>query len=1174
MTDFVHLHTHTEYSLLDGACRIPALVRRAKELGQSAIAITDHGAMYGVIDFYKECKAQDLHPIIGCEVYVAHRRLSDKQHGQDSTYYHLVLLCENETGYQNLLKLVSTAWVDGFYIRPRIDHTLLEQHHEGLIALSACLAGEIPQSLVRNDYARAKELTLWYQNLFGADNFFLELQDHGLAEQKTVNTDLLRLSKETGVPLVCTNDVHYIEKEDATMQRVLCCIQTATTLQEPSPLAFETEEFYLKSGDEMADLFSYAPEAVANTAAIARRCQVELSFGQLKLPKFDAPGGDSDAYLEKLCREGMARLYGEHPAPAVTQRLDYELDVIRRMGYADYYLIVADYVNFARTHDIPVGPGRGSGAGSLCAYCTGITQIEPLQYDLLFERFLNPERVSMPDFDVDFCTEKRQQVIDYVIEKYGADHVAQIITFGTMAARAAVRDVARAMGLPYSTGDKVAKLVPRALNITLEEALRTTPKLQELADNDPQIRALLDMAKKVEGMPRNASTHAAGVVIAPQPVSDYVPLCMNHEAVATQYAMHNLEELGVLKMDFLGLRNLTVIADAEKMIQQSNSNFSIRNVPLDEPRVYAMLAAGQSDGVFQMESGGLKRVLMQLRPKRFEDLIAVISLYRPGPMDSIPRYIENSRHPNKVQYAHPLLEPILRVTYGCIVYQEQVMQVFRLLAGYSFGRADVVRRAMAKKKHDVMEQERAIFINGLKGDDGEVVVEGCVRRGVPAETANKIFDEMSSFASYAFNKSHAAAYALVAYQTAYLKCLYPKEYMAALLTSVFGSSKVVTYIRECERMGIQVLPPSVNESGAHFQVAGDHIRFGLLAVKNIGRGFIDILTKEREENGPYTGFYSFCKRLCGQREFNRPAVDSLIRCGALDGLGLNRNQMLQMAPMTLDQLDAKNRTALEGQMGFFDAAEAAGESPIPVPQVEELPYAQRLQMEKDATGMYLTGHPLTPYKEHHKRLRADRLDRVLAAIEEDTGTYPDGCQLRLLCMVGSVRTQTTKSGAPMAYLQLEDLYGTIEMVAFPKLLAQHEELLQPGQVLLVQGRLDIQERDDTREPKLIGARVESVPTDLPTAAENDKPHPPSRKPAPLSSRAGLYLRLPAEQDKLVQQVQQKLAAYHGDCAVYLRFADTGRLVRTPPSWWVHPTPALLADLQALLGQQNVAQLDK
>ncbi len=1168
MPPFVHLHVHSEYSLLDGACRIPAMVARAKALGQEAIAITDHGAMYGVIDFYKEAKAQGVHPIIGCEVYVAPRSRQDKLHGVDNRYHHLVLLCENAIGYQNLLKLVSTAWTEGFYVRPRVDHALLEQHHEGLIALSACLAGEIPQAILQQDYAAAKQQAQWYARVFGEGNFYLELQDHGMQEQAQVNAAIRRLAAETGLPLVCTNDAHYIEKSDALMQRVLCCIQTGTTLQEPSSLAFETEEFYLKSGDEMAALFPDTPQALANTVDIARRCQLDFTFGELKLPAFDAPGGDSNAYLEQLCRAGMRRIYGDAPDKAVTERLEYELSVIRRMGYADYFLIVADYVNYAKTHDIPVGPGRGSGAGSLCAYCMGITMIDPLQYNLLFERFLNPERVSMPDFDVDFCTEKRQQVIDYVIEKYGADRVAQIITFGTMAARAAVRDVARAMALPYATADKVAKLVPQALGITLDKALETTPKLQELVDSDPQIKQLMDMARRVEGMPRNASTHAAGVVIAPRPVSDYVPLCMTRDALATQYPMHNLEELGVLKMDFLGLRNLTVLADAERMIRRHSPDFDLRRIPLDEKRVYAMLSAGQSDGVFQMESGGLKRVLMQLRPTRFEDLIAVISLYRPGPMDSIPRYIENSRHPNRVTYAHPLLEPILRVTYGCIVYQEQVMQVFRALAGYSFGRADVVRRAMAKKKHKVMEQEREIFIHGLTDENGNTVVEGCVRRGVPAAIANAIFDEMSSFASYAFNKSHAAAYALVSYQTAYLKCLYPREYMAALLTSVFGSGKVVTYIRECERMGIRVLPPSVNESGADFAVSGDHIRFGLLAVRNIGRGFIDALVQEREQNGDYAGFYNFCKRLNGRREFNRPAVDSLIRCGAFDGLGLNRRQMLQMAPQLLDQLDNQNRTAVDGQVGFFDSAEEAGEVPIPPPQVAEFPFADRLAMEKEATGMYLTGHPLTPYKEQYKALRANRLDRVLGAIEEGVDTYTDGSTLRLLCLVGSLRVQSTKSGARMAYVRLEDLYGSIELVAFPKQFAQYEALLQVGQVVLVHGRLDIQEE---KEPKLLAERVEPVPP--PTVdAESESAYKPPSTPA-RSAKAGLYLRLPGVDSAAYTAAERLCKAQSGDLPVYIRFADSGKLVRAPRDWWITPTEALLQDLTRAVGADNIATLD-
>ncbi|MBQ7089350.1 MAG: DNA polymerase III subunit alpha [Clostridia bacterium] len=1159
--DFVHLHVHTEYSLLDGACRIPALVTRAKELGQTALAITDHGAMYGVIDFYKECKKQGIRPILGCEVYVAARTMADKVHGPDSEYHHLVLLCENEVGYQNLLKLVSAAWTEGFYIKPRVDHALLEKYHEGLIALSACLAGEIPHAIARSDFAAARRLVQWYAKVFGPDHFYLELQDHGLKEQKELNGVLTRMGREFGIPLVCTNDVHYVGKEDADMQRVLCCIQTATTLQQPSPLNFETEEFYLKSADQMAALFP--ADAVENTVKIADRCQVDIEFGRIKLPAFDSPNGDSNAYLEQLCREGMTRLYGDHPDKEVTDRLEYELSVIRRMGYADYYLIVADYVNYARTHDIPVGPGRGSGAGSLCAYCMGITLIDPLQYDLLFERFLNPERVSMPDFDVDFCTEKRQQVIDYVIGKYGADRVAQIITFGTMAAKAAVRDVARAMGLPYAVGDKVSKLIPRGLNMTLERALNESEKLRDLRDSDPQVAALLEMAMKVEGTPRNASTHAAGVVISPKPVREYVPLCMNHEAVATQYPMQNLEELGVLKMDFLGLRNLTVIADAEKMIQKHTPSFAVADIPTDDKRVYHMLSEGKSDGVFQMESGGLKRVLMQLRPTRFEDLIAVISLYRPGPMDSIPRYIDNSRHPQRVKYAHPLLEPILKVTYGCIVYQEQVMQVLQALAGYSFGRADVVRRAMAKKKHDVMEKEREIFVNGWI-ENGEVKVDGCIRRGVSATVANKIFDEMASFASYAFNKSHAAAYALVAYQTAYLKCLYPREYMAALLTSVLGSDKVVTYIRECERLGIPVLPPAINESHADFMVVGDHIRFGLLAVKNIGRGFVDVLVAEREKNGPYTGFYQCCKRLSAHREFNRLGLDSLIRCGAMDGFGLNRRQMLQMAPIVMDQLDNQSRYAMDGQVGFFDAAEAAGDAPITPPDVEEVPYAQLLQMEKDATGLYLTGHPLTPYKEYYKPLKCLRLDRVLAAVEEGSDAYPDGAAIRLLCMVGAVRIQPTKSGAKMAYIRVEDLYGSIETVVFPKILAQYEELLQAGNAVLITGRLDVQEEE---APKLICQRVEPIPATPPALPQTPAP---TKAPNP---RAGLYLRLPTSSGPVYESAYNALRSSPGNTPVYIRFTDSGKMVKAPKEWWVTPTAKVLALLKNTIGEDNVAMVE-
>ena len=1153
---FVHLHVHSEYSLLDGACRIPELISRAKELGQKAVAITDHGVMYGVVDFYKQAKKAGVKPIIGCEVYVSPRSRLDKQHGVDSDNSHLVLLCQNHTGYQNLIRLVSDAFTEGFYSRPRVDHQLLEQHHEGLIALSACLAGEIPKAIMDGNYPKARETALYYQSVFGKDNFFLEVQDHGIAQQQTVIAGLRRLSAETGIGLVATNDVHYVNKADAEVQKTLICIQTGTTLLDPSPLAFETEEFYLKSEAEMGERLGNIPGALENTVQIADRCNLDFTFGELKLPAFDAPGGDSNAYLEQLCREGFVRRYGNNPPDGAKERLDYELSVIRKMGYADYYLIVADYVNYAKTHDIPVGPGRGSGAGSLCAYCVGITAIDPLKYNLLFERFLNPERVSMPDFDVDFCTEKRQQVIDYVIQKYGADRVAQIITFGTMAAKAAVRDVARAMAVPYAVADRIAKLIPNGLNVTLDSALETSDRFREAVENDEQVRRVVQMARRVEGMPRNASTHAAGVVIAPRPVSEYLPLCVNKDAIATQYPMQILEELGILKMDFLGLRNLTVIAAAEKMIREENPVFEVSAIPLNEKRVYEMLSAGNSDGVFQMESAGLKRVLMNMKPTSFEDLIAVISLYRPGPMDSIPKYIYNRHHPDRVRYPHPLLKSILEVTYGCIVYQEQVMEIFRTLAGYSFGRADVVRRAMAKKKHDVMEKERAIFIHGLQAEDGTVQVDGCVRRGVPEKIAESIFDEMSAFASYAFNKSHAAAYALVAYQTAYLKALYPKQYMAALLSSVLGSGKVESYIRECERMKIRVLPPHINESEAEFSVSGNDVRFGLLAMRNIGRGFAQELIAERKAGGRFDGLYDFCDRMIAHREFNRPALESLIRCGALDNLGANRRQMLQASPALVDQLEDNRRRQVEGQVGFFDLA---GEdvSAIPLPAVSEFTLSERLQMEKEVAGLYLSGHPMTPYAGWYRDRRISRTDRIIASAEEQDGQYADGKTVTLAGQIDHLREQSTRSGARMAYCRIEDLYGSMEAVIFPKTLSRFASILEKGGPVLMTGRLDFREDED---PKLLCERVEPITDTAPAAAEP----PPAKRGNP-----GLYLRMTGSDTPVYRETLGLLAENRGTEEVYIRFTDTGKMVRLGESYRAEVSDRLVERLQRLLGDQNV-----
>ena len=837
MSNFVHLHVHSEYSLLDGACRIKDMIKRAKKLNQSAIAITDHGSMYGVMEFYKTAKSEGVKPIIGCEVYVAKRSRFDKVREYDSEIYHLVLLCKNNIGYQNLIKMVSKSFIEGFYNKPRIDEDLLRQHSEGLMALSACLAGAIPRALNRNDYEAAKEIALNYQDIFGKNNFYIELQNHGIAEEIRILPMLSRLSKETGIPMVATNDCHYITQEDSRMHEVLLCIQTNHTIEDDDKMDFGTDQVYIKSEKEMRALFDNFEGAIENTAKIAEMCNVEFEFGKTKLPHFDVPNNqDHYEYFKEQCYNGLYKNYGKNPAKTLVDRLEYELSTIKKMGYVDYYLIVHDFVRYAKSVDIAVGPGRGSGAGSLAAYCIGITGIDPIKYNLLFERFLNPERVSMPDFDIDFCYVRRQEVIDYVIRKYGADHVAQIITFGTMAARGAIRDVGRALAIPYAEVDSVAKLIPIVLGMTIEKAMSNSVDLKKKYEENPKLKELIDMAKKLEGMPRHASTHAAGVVITEKPVSEYVPLAKNDEAIVTQFTMTTLEELGLLKMDFLGLRTLTVIKDTEKMINKVEPDFKIENIDLYDNEVFTMMSKGLTQGVFQYESVGMKNVLMQLKPDSIEDLIAVISLYRPGPMSSIPQYIENRHHPEKIKYKHPLLSDILDVTYGCIVYQEQVMQIFRKLAGFSLGRADIVRRAMSKKKKDVMEREHQIFIHGLVDASGKVEVDGCIRRGISEEVASSIYSEMESFASYAFNKSHAAAYAVISYQTAYLKCKYPKEYMASLITSVLDNiNKVVEYIEECKNLKIEVLPPSINESEDIFTVSGNDIRFGLLAIKSLGR---------------------------------------------------------------------------------------------------------------------------------------------------------------------------------------------------------------------------------------------------------------------------------------------------------------------------------------------------
>lgn len=1159
MSDFTHLHVHTEYSLLDGACRIERLIEHVKSLGQTAVAITDHGGMYGVIDFYKCAKKNGIKPIIGCEVYVAPRTRFDKVHKIDTSPYHLVLLCKNNIGYQNLIKLVSAGFVEGFYSKPRIDHALLEMHHEGLICLSACLAGELPRFLAQGDYDKAKQTALYYRDLFGEGSYYIEIQDHGIPLQRQILPELLRLSRETGIGLVATNDAHYIEKEDAAMQNVLICIQTNTTVDAPTDLEFETEEFYIKSREEMAELFGGYSEALDNTLKIAAQCNVEFTFGETKLPLFTAPDGEENAaYFRSLCYEGLHRYYGANPEQGIIERLEYELDVVSRMGYVDYYLIVSDFIRYAKSVGIPVGPGRGSGAGSLAAYCIGITGIDPLRYQLLFERFLNPERVSMPDFDIDFCYERRQEVIDYVVDKYGADHVAQIITFGTMAARAAIRDVGRALGIPYQQVDMVAKLVPAELKMTLDKALLVSHDLKALYDRDPNLHRLLDMARKIEGMPRHASTHAAGVVITREPVDRYVPLYRSDEAIVTQFTMTTLEELGLLKMDFLGLRTLTVISYAQKEIMRDCPNFDSANVPLDDADTFAMLTKGQCVGVFQFESAGMRNVISQLRPTSIEDLIAVISLYRPGPMDSIPVYIRNRHNPELVTYKHALLKPILEVTYGCIVYQEQVMQICRALGGYSYGRADLVRRAMSKKKHDVMEKERAAFVAGAE------------QNGVPRDIGNQIFDEMSSFASYAFNKSHAAAYAFVSYQTAYLKCHYPKEFMAALLTSVLDNTgKVIEYIGECARIGIPVLPPDVNTSVEGFTVSGESIRFGLLAVKNIGRGFIRELTAERERDGKFQSFTDFCERMYG-KEMNKRALESLIKSGGLDCLCGNRHQMLAGYERIIEDIDSANKRNISGQTNLFDDPQIGAKVEYSLPYIEEYDVTQLLAMEKETTGLYISGHPMARFSKTIEKYGCTLLADIAFADERESGVK-DADTICVAAIITSKKLKSTRGGETMAFVQLEDTSGGLEMLVFPKVLASFSHKLNEGTVVVVRGRTSMREEEDV---KLIAESV-SLLEEYEAAEKSIEAYKKQAAPTQKSKNSGIYLRIPSREASVFERVKNLLLIFVPERVndsreqVYFYFIDTGSYHVASQGLWTAFPPVLERELKKLLGEDNV-----
>ncbi len=1160
---FAHLHVHSEYSLLDGACRIEPMLDKIKSMGQTSVALTDHGVMYGVVDFYKAAKARGLNPIIGCEVYVAPRSRFDKVHGIDNERYHLILLCKNNTGYKNLIKLVSEGWVNGFYTKPRVDKELLEQHHEGLIALSGCLAGEVARALERNDYEEAKKVAEWYNGVFGEGNYYLEIQNHGLDEQLRINPMLISLSKELNIPLAATNDAHYVDKQDSKIQQVLICIQTNHTLGEDTGLEFGTQEFYLKSEEEMREAFSECPQAVDNTAKIAEQCHVEFEFGKTKLPHFDVPDGWSHFdWFANLCRKGLKERYGDSPPQEYIDRLEYELGIIDKMGYTDYYLIVHDFIRHAKSVGIPVGPGRGSGAASICAYCIGITGIDPMKYNLLFERFLNPERVSMPDFDVDFCFERRGEVIDYVIDKYGADHVAQIVTFGTMAAKAAIRDVGRAMGMSYSAVDNIAKQIPNELNITLEKALKRSAEFKALYDKDAEAHELIDTAMKVEGMPRHASTHAAGVVITHDPVVSYVPLARNDEAIVTQFTMTTLEELGLLKMDFLGLRTLTVIRNAEKAIRNTDPSFSIENIDMEDRQVFDMLCAGQTEGVFQFESAGMRSVLSQLKPESVEDLIAVISLYRPGPMDSIPTYIENRHNPAKIKYKTPKLKSILDVTYGCIVYQEQVMQICRELAGYSYGRADIVRRAMSKKKHDVMLRERDSFVNGAVDENGNILCEGAVRRGVPADVANEIFDEMISFASYAFNKAHAAAYAFVAYRTAWLKCHYPCEFLAALLTSFLDNSgKVAQYINECSRLGIKILPPHVNRSTEAFEVSDGNIHFSLLAVKNLGRGFIRRMVDERTMNGNFKDFYDFCRRMYG-KDFNRRAIESLVKCGAFDGMGANRRQMCAVIDPIIEELDNTKRRNVEGQIGFGDLSSGSAAEPteskssFAYPPAEEFSPEMLLKYEKEVAGMYLSGHPMAQYRELSKALKCAQIGDITA----EESRYKDNDRVLLLGLITSAKKKITKSDATMAFLNFEDMTGSIEVIVFPKTLIEKPTMFHEGNILLLHGRVSMREDEDT---KVVCEAVEPCPSSVPAEA--------AKAPTQEKKKAarGLFLRFNTASSPQIKYCRKLLNIFDGAVPLYYYFADTKEYKRNPIGQNIDVNDVLLRELRKILGESNV-----
>ena len=1167
---FVHLHVHTEYSLLDGFCRIDGLAKRVRELGQTAVAITDHGVMYGCVAFFDAAKAAGIKPIIGCEVYVAPagRTRFQKVHEFDAESRHLVLLCRDEEGYRNLSYMVSKAFVEGFYIKPRVDMDLLRSHSRGLIALSACLAGEIPKRLVNGSYDAARDYALEMRDIFGEDGFYLELQDHGIRDQAVVNAGLLRIHEETGIPLVCTNDCHYLAPEDAESHDVLLCIQTGKLLEDENRMRYEPRRFYLRSTEEMERLFAQYPGALENTEKIAAACNLEFTFGKYHLPEFAVPEGETaQTYIRRLCEAGFRERYkGEKPE--YRRQLDYELDMIEKMGFTDYFLIVSDFVRFAREQGIPVGPGRGSAAGSMVSYCLHITDIDPMKYSLYFERFLNPERVSMPDIDMDFGDTRRDEVVDYVRRKYGDDRVAQIVTFGTMAARGAIRDVGRVMNMPYAEVDAVAKQVPSGpqnLHITLDEALRLSKPLKELYDGDPQVKKLIDTAKSLEGVPRHASTHAAGVVITKNPVVDYVPLATNDDTVVCQYTMTTLEELGLLKMDFLGLRNLTVLADAVEMVKRQEPDFFLEDIPDDDQGVFEMLTQGKTSGVFQMESAGMTGVCVGLKPQSVEDLTAIVALYRPGPMESIPRFIACKHDPSLISYKHPALEPILSITYGCIVYQEQVIEIFRRLAGYSLGQADMVRRAMSKKKVKDIQRERGAFLHGDRSRN----IAGCEANGIPADVAESIYDEIYDFANYAFNKAHAVCYAVVAYQTAWFKLHHPREYMAALLTSVLDSAeKVSEYINECRDMGIALLPPDVNRSRDSFTVEPEGIRFGLVAIKNIGRGFIQAVVRERERGGDFTGFQDFCERMYDS-DINKRAVENLIRAGAFDGFGARRSQLIAVHDKLLDSIGASRRQNVEGQLDFFGMSSGATQRrsvEMILPDIPEYAPEELMRQEKEVTGLYLSGHPMAGYRDVARRAGAVHIAAINEDFVQEGGptSFQDEQRITVAGIVTAYRTKATRSGSLMAYATVEDDTASIELLCFSRTLEKYGRLLGEGSAVLIQGKLSVR---DEKPPQILCDEVRSL-TGHQSGGPGPEPSVPERQGRPgvqvLEGKV-LWLRVPSKSHPALAHINRVISMFPGQTPARLVFTDTGKRMGTTCLLG----KSLVEELVEALGKENV-----